>query len=76
MLYRKGAKACVEKVLGVNEHRQCMIPLSNIHSKMLEGCMATTRGPTKPTWIEDPEREKTNVLRDPFAGDEMKRQMR
>ena len=77
MSYRRGAKACMEKVMGVkDEHCRCKLPLSNIHSKMLEGCMVTTKGPTMPTLIEDPEREKTNVLKDPFAADEVKRQMR
>ena len=34
------------------------------------------RGSDKPAWIDDPGREKTNVLEAPFAADEVRRQLR
>jgi len=58
MLYRRAAKKCVEKILGTAEDRkECKIPLPDIHTQMSESYSAALKGPTKPSWVRDPERE-------------------
>ena len=77
MSYRRGAKRCIEKPLGdTQERRQCGIPLSTIHEQMSKCYSRGARGSNKPAWIDDPGREKTDVLEAPFAADEVRRQLR
>ena len=60
MSYRRGAKKCVEKILGeAKERRQCGIPPAEIHREMTKSYSVAGRGPTRPTWINDPDRERT-----------------
>ena len=56
--------------------RQCGIPLRDIHKQMSKSYSEAGRGPDRPVWIEDPEREKTDVLETPFAVEEVRRQLR
>ena len=77
MAYRRGAKRCVEKILGdVQERRQCGIPPKAIHEQMTKSYSTAGRGPDKPAWIADPDREKTDVLDAPLMMDEVRRQLR
>ena len=77
MEYRKNAKRCVEKILDdAQERRQCGIPLGDIHKQMSKNYSEATRGSDRPAWIDDPEREKTDVLDTPFAMEEVRRQLR
>jgi len=77
MLYRRAAKKCVEKILGATEDRkECKIPLPDIHSQMSESYSTAVRGPTKPSWVRDPDREQTDVLDGSFTTEEVKRQLR
>ena len=67
MLYRRGAKQCIQNLLGdTQEKRQCSIPLSIIHEQMNISYSRASRGYIKPAWIEDPGREKTDVLEAPL----------
>jgi len=77
MLYRRAAKKCVEKILGAAEDRkECKIPLPEIHTQMSENYSAAVRGPTKPSWVRDLEREQTDVLDGSFTTEEIRRQLR
>ena len=77
MSYRRGAKRCIEKLLGdTQERHQCGIPPSTIYEQMSKSYSRAGRGSDKPAWIEDPDREKTDVLEAPFAADEVRRQLR
>ena len=77
MSYRRGAKKCVEKILGdAEERRQCGIPPEAIHRQMSKSYSAAGRGPDKPTWIQDPDREATGVLDSPLTVEEVRRQLR
>jgi len=74
MLYRRAAKKCVEKILGATEDRKvCKIPLPDIHSQMSESYSTAVRGPTKPSWVRDPEREQTDVLDGSFTTEKVRR---
>ena len=76
MSYRRGAKKCVEKILGdTQERRQCGIPPAAIHDQMTKSYSTAGRGPNKPAWIADPDREKIDVLDDPFIAEEVRRQL-
>ena len=66
MSYRRGAKQCIEKLLGdTQERRQYGIPLSTIHEQMSKSYSRVGRGSDKPAWIDNPGREKTDVLEAP-----------
>ena len=43
---------------------------------MTKSYSTADRGPDKPAWIEDPNREKTDVLDTPLTVDEVRRQLR
>ena len=60
----------------MQERRQCGIPLGDIHKQMSKSYSEAARGSDRPAWINDPEREKTNVLEMPFAAEEIRRQLR
>ena len=77
MSYRRGAKKCVEKILGeAEERRQCGIPPAEIHKQMTKSYSVAGRGPTRPSWINDPDRERTDVLDSPLTAEEVRRQLR
>lgn len=64
--YWRGAKKCMKKIL--QEKDQCGILLKTIHQQMNKSHSMVSRGAEKPTWIEDPGREKTDVLDTPCHG--------
>ena len=67
MSYCRGAKRCIEKLLGdMQERYQCGIPLSTIHEQMSKSYSRAGWGSDKPAWIDDPGREKTYVLEAPM----------
>lgn len=77
MSYRRGAKRCVEKLLGdTQERHQCSILLKAIHQQMSKSYSVAGRGVEKPAWIVDPEREKTDALDTPLTVNEVRRQLR
>ena len=76
MSYRRGAKRCVEKILGdMQERRQCWILPNTIHDQMTKSYSTASKGPNKPVWIADPDREKTDVLDASFIAEEVRRQL-
>ena len=53
MSYQKGAKRCVEKILGdTQKRRQCGIPPKAIHEHMTKTYSTAGRRPYKPAWIQ------------------------
>jgi len=77
MLYRRAVKKCMEKILGAAEDRkECKIPLPDTHAQMSKSYLTTVRGPTKPSWVRDLEREQTDVLDGSFTMEEVRRQLR
>ena len=72
----KESEECMEKILGdTQERRQCGIPLKAIHQEMSKSYSMASRGTDKPAWIEDPDREKTDVLDTPLTVDEVRRHL-
>ena len=67
---------CGEDSGGHAGETQCGIPLGDIHKQMSKSYSEVAKGPDRPAWIDDPEREKTDVLETPFAAEEVKRQLR
>ena len=76
MSYQRGAKRYVEKILGdTQERHRCGILPEAIHDQMTKSYSTAGRGPNKPAWIADPDREKTDPLDTPFIAEEVRRQL-
>ena len=57
----------MERILkDTQERRQCRITLKGMHKQMTKSYSMAVRGPNKPAWVTSPDREKKDVLKDPF----------